>query len=80
MQSAKSVNQSKHERQSQRTFSEGGKTKMFAEQQASSKKPATTGKADARGPGKKSAEGGPPVRSKSIGGLARPARPGQCGT
>jgi len=75
-----SVNQSKRDRQSRRTYSEGGDTKMFGKQQASPKKPATTGKTDDRGPGAKEAEGGPKITSKSIGGIARPARPGQCGT
>jgi hypothetical protein len=76
----KSVDQSKKEKQSPKAFAKGGRdNQMFGKQQANPKKPGMTGKVDARGPGAKSAEGGPKIMSKNVGGLARPARPGCTG-
>jgi hypothetical protein len=58
-------------------FAEGGSTRMFKQQAAGPDKPGNTGKDQSAAPGAKRAKGGPPVY---VGGLSRPARPGQSGT
>jgi hypothetical protein len=75
-----SVNQSKKDRQSRRTYSEGGSDHMFKAQQAAPKKGGTSGKSDIRGPGAKKAEGGLKIKTGAVGGIARPARAGCTGT
>jgi hypothetical protein len=62
-----------------KTFGKGDHTVTAPSDAANEQAPAVTGH---KTPGEslKRATGGPPVRSHSLGGVSKPAKPGTCGT